>query len=105
MQDLVQELEGSCSFLSKILERSWHDLAIILQELDKIFSKILLKTYQEPAGPCRIFQVLAQDPPRSSRVFQELDKMLNLWIITIHINPIINNPDVTYHCLIHVHLM
>jgi hypothetical protein len=88
MLDLMQELEISCRFL-QVLEldlarpsRNMQDLvmiAIILQDLDNIFSKILLKILSKIllkilSRTCRIFQVLAQDPPGSSRIFQELPR-------------------------------
>jgi hypothetical protein len=46
-------------------------IAVILQDLDKIFSKILLKILSRT---CRIFQVLVQDLPRSYRILLELPR-------------------------------
>jgi hypothetical protein len=73
---------------------SWHYLSIIsneilertLQDLDKIFSKNLPRSYQEPVGTCTIIKVLAQDTdvlprsyirkvfPRSYRILQDLQR-------------------------------
>jgi hypothetical protein len=78
----------SNEFLGKILSRYWQDhgmIAVILQDLYKI---IILKDHtqeltQEPAGYFKFLHKILQDLTGSSKNFQELDKMLGRFPISI----------------------